>query len=105
MSSSGAGRRRMAGSEPALVAAYGLKKAYRKHQVVIPVLRGLDLAVPRGQFLSVAGASGSGKSTLLHLLGLLDKPDEGEIRLSGKRIDELPARQRDPLRNQVFGFI
>jgi lipoprotein-releasing system ATP-binding protein len=95
----------MAGLETALVAARGLRKTYRKHQVEIPVLRGLDLAAPRGQFLSIVGASGSGKSTLLHLLGLLDKPDEGEIRLAGQRIDSLPPRQRDALRNQVFGFI
>src|SRR5439155_3462511 len=54
---------------------------------------------------SIVGLSGSGKSTLLHLLGTLDRPDEGEIRLDGKRIDDLRADQRDRLRNKTFGFI
>lgn len=95
----------MVASEPAFLIARGLRKAYRKHQLEIPVLRGLDLAVPEGQFLSIVGASGSGKSTLLHLLGLLDKPDEGGIEYQGKRIDSLPPRERDRLRNSAFGFI
>lgn len=95
----------MAGTEPALLAARDLKKAYRKRQVEIPVLRGLDLEAPQGQFLSVVGASGSGKSTLLHLLGLLDQPDEGEVLFRGQPIHRLPARSRDRLRNQSFGFI
>jgi lipoprotein-releasing system ATP-binding protein len=55
--------------------------------------------------LSVIGASGSGKSTLLHLLATLDRPDDGEIRLDGRRIDDLPGRDRDALRNHTFGFI
>ena len=58
-----------------------------------------------GEFLSVVGASGSGKSTLLHLLGTLDRPDDGAIHLDGRRIDNLPGRERDRLRNQTFGFI
>lgn len=95
----------MVGQEPALVAARGIRKVYRKHQVEIPVLRGLDVSVAPGQFLAIVGASGSGKSTLMHLLGLLDKPDEGEVFLENRRIDNLPPRQRDQLRNQVFGFI
>src|SRR5205823_13185319 len=53
----------------------------------------------------IVGASGSGKTTLLHLLGTLDRPDEGTIHLEGKRIDNLPAEHRDLLRNQTFGFI
>jgi lipoprotein-releasing system ATP-binding protein len=69
------------------------------------VLRGLDLEVHEGEFLSVVGASGSGKSTMLHLLGTLDKPDGGSIYLEGRRIDNLPADQRDGLRNRTFGFI
>jgi len=72
---------------------------------VVPVLRGLDLDVHAGEFLSIIGASGSGKSTLLHLLGTLDRPDDGEIHLDGKRIDNLPGRERDALRNRTFGLI
>ena len=61
--------------------------------------------VHEGEFLSVVGASGSGKSTLLHLLGTLDRPDKGDIHLDGRRIDNLPSKRRDQLRNQTFGFI
>src|SRR4029077_8109952 len=63
------------------------------------------LEAHEGELLSVVGASGSGKSTMLHLLGTLDKPDRGEIRLAGERIDNLPAERRDQLRNGTFGFI
>ncbi len=88
-----------------LLAAMGLFKAYRKNAIEVPVLGGLDLEVHDGEFLSVVGHSGSGKSTLLHLLGTLDRPDAGQVHLSGNRIDDLPAQRRDTLRNQTFGFI
>jgi lipoprotein-releasing system ATP-binding protein len=88
-----------------MLTAVNLHKAYRRHAITVPVLNGLDLDVHPGEFLSVVGASGSGKSTLLHLLGVLDRPDQGEIRLDGRRIDNQPARERDYLRNQTFGFI
>jgi lipoprotein-releasing system ATP-binding protein len=88
-----------------LLSAANLHKTYRKHAIQVPVLRGLDLDVCTGEFVSVVGASGSGKSTLLHLLGTLDRPDEGTIRLDGERIDDLPAARRDRLRNGTFGFI
>src|SRR5437588_7302038 len=88
-----------------LLTATDLYKTYRKDAVEVRVLHGLDLEVYTGEFLSVVGASGCGKSTLLHLLGTIDKPDQGEIRLDGKRIDNLPSQGRDRLRNQTFGFI
>jgi lipoprotein-releasing system ATP-binding protein len=88
-----------------MLTATNLHKAYRRHKNVVPVLRGLDLEVRPGEFLSVVGASGSGKSTLLHLLGTLDQPDDGEIRLDGRRIDDRPGPDRDALRNRTFGFI
>ncbi len=88
-----------------LLSARDLHKAYRKHKLVVPVLTGLELAVWPGEFLCVVGASGSGKSTLLHLLGTLDQPDRGSILLDGERIDNVPARRRDQLRNGTFGFI
>jgi lipoprotein-releasing system ATP-binding protein len=90
---------------PLQLAAVGLKKSYRKAQVEIPVLRGVDLEVRRGEFLSIIGQSGSGKSTLLHLLGTLDAPDAGEVRFENRRIDNLPQAGRDTLRNKQFGMI
>jgi lipoprotein-releasing system ATP-binding protein len=91
--------------ESPLLSAVNLHKTYRKNAVVVPVLGGLDLEVHDGEFLSIVGASGSGKSTLLHLLGTLDRPDEGRIYFEGRRIDNVPARERDALRNQTFGLI
>ncbi len=87
------------------IAAVAVAKTYRKGEHQIPVLRGVDIEVRRGEFVSIVGQSGSGKSTLLHLLGLLDTPDVGEVTLYGHRIDDLPSRSRDELRNRVFGFI
>lgn len=85
--------------------ARDLYKSYAKGAIQIPVLRGVDLQVKRGEFLSIIGQSGSGKSTLLHLMGTLDRPDRGEIRFDGRRIDNLPARECDALRNSQFGMI
>lgn len=90
---------------PAQIAAIALEKAYRKGQHQVSVLRGVDVSVRKGEFVSIVGQSGSGKSTLLHLFGLLDTPDVGEVLLDGQRIDDLPARTRDELRNRVFGFV
>jgi len=85
--------------------AVDLSKTYRRGQVDIPVLRGVNLQVRRGEFLAIIGASGSGKSTLLHLLGTLDAPDAGEVHMQGERIDNLPSSRRDALRNREFGMI
>ncbi len=88
-----------------MLAATNLRKTYRRNADQVKVLQGLSLDVHAGEFLSVVGASGSGKSTLLHLLGTLDVPDEGTIALHGRRIDNVTSRERDELRNTVFGYI
>ena len=88
-----------------MLEANNLTKTYRRNADSVEVLRGLDLTVEQGEFLSIVGASGSGKSTLLHLLGTLDAPDSGSIYLEGQRIDNLRGKARDRLRNQTFGFI
>jgi lipoprotein-releasing system ATP-binding protein len=87
------------------IAAVAVEKTYRNGAAGVPVLLGVDVSIRRGEFLSIVGQSGSGKSTLLHLLGLLDTPDVGEVRLDGQRIDDLPVKSRDAIRNRVFGFI
>jgi lipoprotein-releasing system ATP-binding protein len=87
------------------LAAKGLSKSYQKGKITVPVLRGVDLEVEHGELVAIVGASGSGKSTLLHVLGLLDTPDAGVVRLDGERIDDRPDRERDALRNRTFGFI
>ena len=88
-----------------ILAARNLFKSYRKGKLEVPVLRGVDFSIRPGEFTAVIGQSGSGKSTLLHLLGTLDSPDKGEIHFEGRRIDNLPAGQRDSLRNQQLGMI
>jgi lipoprotein-releasing system ATP-binding protein len=88
-----------------LLSAKKVFKSYRKSKHIIPVLRGVDFAIREGEFVAVVGQSGSGKSTLLHLLGTLDAPDAGEIHFEGNRIDNLPSKARDVLRNRYFGMI
>ena len=90
---------------PDLISATGLVKSYRKGKHEVPVLKGVDFSINPGEFVAVVGQSGCGKSTLLHLLGTLDAPDAGEIHFEGNRIDNLPARGRDVLRNKHFGMI
>ena len=88
-----------------MLTAENLSKSYRRAADAVKVLDRLDLTVAGGEFLSVVGASGSGKSTLLHLLGTLDAPDAGVIRLDGRRIDDARPAERERLRNTTFGFI
>ena len=83
----------------------GLRKSYRKGNVEIPVLKGVDLEIEEGTFTAIIGQSGSGKSTLLHLLGLLDGPNSGEIWYDGERVDHWSARAQEKLRNTEFGMI
>jgi lipoprotein-releasing system ATP-binding protein len=92
-------------AHPTALRTTGLYKSFGKSNVKVPVLKGVDLDIPTGQFTAIVGQSGSGKSTLLHLLGTLDAPDKGEIWFRDERIDSLPFKRRDQLRNQEFGLI
>lgn len=85
--------------------ATGVSKTFRGTGTEIDVLKGVDLAVRRGEVLGIVGASGVGKSTLLHILGSLDQPDSGEIRIGGRVIQDLKGKELDRLRNRVLGFI
>ena len=72
-------------SEP-LLSARALTKSYVMGRRILEVLRGVNLEVPRGEFIALRGASGAGKSTLLHLIGGLDSPNSGEIHFAGQNV-------------------
>ena len=80
-------------------------KQYQSGTTTLEVLRGVDFTLEKGGFLAVVGQSGSGKSTLLHVMGLLDAPDSGEVWIDGQRIDNLPGREKDRLRNSAIGMV
>jgi lipoprotein-releasing system ATP-binding protein len=88
-----------------IVVATGLRKGYGSGERRVEVLRGLDLVVRKGEMLAVVGPSGVGKSTLLHLMGLLDRPDAGQLVLFGDDVSGLSVEQRARWRNRRIGFI
>jgi len=71
----------------------------------VHVLRGIDLRLDRGRTYAIVGPSGCGKSTLLYLLGLLDRPDAGEIHLAGQRVDQASEAERTRIRGRRIGFV
>ena len=87
-----------------LIELKGVNKTYDNGQP-LHVLKGIDLSIDRGEFVSIMGASGSGKSTLLNILGILDNYDTGEYWLDGKLIKDLSERQAADYRNRMIGFI
>jgi lipoprotein-releasing system ATP-binding protein len=89
-----------------VVEARGLTKSYRGEDgSVLHILEGLDLEVARGEMVAVIGASGAGKSTLLHLLGALDRPTGGEVRLDGAVLAGLGDDELAAIRNRKVGFV
>ena len=82
-----------------------LVKSYVQGRVEVAALRGVDLVVLAGEFVVVAGESGSGKSTLLHLLGGLDRPDSGEVRVDGTDLAACRESERTAIRRHQLGFV
>ena len=85
--------------------ALGATKTYRLGASSVPALRAVSLAVFAGELVALAGPSGSGKSTLLNLMGCLDKPDEGEIRLGDLRVSHMNAGALSNVRRSRLGFV
>ena len=86
-----------------LVTARGVTRTYRLGRRDVEVLRGVDLAIPRGALVALQGASGAGKSTLLHLLGGLDVPTAGHIEFAGQCLEALSPRALALVRNRFGG--
>jgi lipoprotein-releasing system ATP-binding protein len=85
--------------------ATGVRRSFRQGPVDLQVLQGLNIAVRAGERIAIIGASGSGKTTLLQILGGLDRPTEGVVRIAGSDIHGLDEKARGELRNRTLGFI
>jgi lipoprotein-releasing system ATP-binding protein len=94
----------MSNSTP-ILQCQGLRKRFTEGRLDVTVLQGIDLEVRRGETLAIVGTSGSGKSTLLHLLGGLDAPSGGSVRLCGQALADLDAAAQGRLRNRHLGFV
>jgi putative ABC transport system ATP-binding protein len=88
-----------------LLEARDIKKRYSRGHQAVEALRGVSLSVDRGQFVSIMGPSGSGKSTLLHIIGGLDRPNEGTVRLDGQAIESYSDDALSAFRRRRLGFI
>lgn len=84
-----------------MLKAHGLKKSYG----ALNVLKGVDIQVAEGEVVAIVGASGAGKSTLLHLLGTLDKPDQGEVWMQGEDVFRKSSKELAAFRNKNMGFV
>ncbi len=82
-----------------------LHKSYHMGATEVKVLKGVDLAVKKGEFVAIIGASGSGKSTLLHIMGALDKPDKGAVKFENRNMSRFGAGELNRFRNDAVGFV
>ncbi len=83
----------------------GISRTYRNGSVVVEALKGIDLSIEEGDFISIMGPSGSGKSTLLNIIGCLDRPTAGTYELAGRRVEKLSDGELADVRNRLIGFV
>ncbi|UCC97572.1 MAG: ABC transporter ATP-binding protein [Phycisphaerales bacterium] len=88
-----------------ILRADGLHKSYRMGTTEVRVLKGVDLAVKKGEFVAIIGASGSGKSTLLHILGALDRPNKGVVKFEKRDLSQFSGGELNRFRNGMVGFV
>jgi putative ABC transport system ATP-binding protein len=89
----------------ALIRVEEIYKTYRMGAVEVPALRGVSVAIGKGEFVAVIGASGSGKSTFMNILGCLDRPTSGRYLLEGQEVGSLSRNEWAHIRNQRVGFV
>jgi putative ABC transport system ATP-binding protein len=92
-------------SNGAIIEIRGLHKVYRVGEVDVPALRGVDLTVQQGEFLSIVGPSGSGKSTLFHIIGGLTPPSAGVVKVGGQDLAAMSDADRTKMRRRTVGFV
>ena len=88
-----------------MIKVKNIEKTYRKGSMSTPVLRGVNLAIDRGEYVAIMGTSGTGKSTLMNILGCLDKPTSGMFEFDGVDVSKLDDDTLSTLRNKKFGFV
>jgi putative ABC transport system ATP-binding protein len=88
-----------------MIEVRGLKKEYLQEEVPTLALRGVDISIKQGEFVSIMGPSGSGKSTLLHILSFLDRPTGGSYEFIGRKMDEMNDQELAHIRNKDMGFV
>jgi lipoprotein-releasing system ATP-binding protein len=88
-----------------MIAAANIVKSYATPAARVPVLQGVDLEVAQGEMVAITGASGVGKSTLLHVLGTLDRPDSGTLKVAGEDVLGYGEQQLRTFRNRTLGFV
>src|SRR5574339_1228737 len=88
-----------------MITVTDLHKSFPMGGDTLPVLKGIDLTIARGELIAVIGASGAGKSTLLHILGLLDRPSSGTVLFEGQDLFQLSESSQAEFRNKRIGFV
>jgi len=88
-----------------VIFAAGLAKSYQRGRETVRALDGVSFEIERGEFVAITGPSGAGKTTLLNLIGCMDAPTSGALRISGREVQQLTERERTLLRRQQIGFV
>ncbi len=88
-----------------LIELRSIRKRYRQGELLVEVLKGVNLKVEKGEFLAIMGASGSGKSTLLYIIGCLESPTDGKYILEGSEVSRLGDDELSSIRNEKLGFV
>ena len=88
-----------------MIELHGIQKDYVRGAEKVHALRGVDLEIDKGEFTSIVGPSGSGKTTMLHIMGCLDQPSQGIMKIDGTAVGELPEKELVRVRREKIGFV